>query len=139
MRWCNAERVPLRSLIVDDSQSFLEAARVLLEREGLTVAGVASTGAEALWQVAMVRPDIVLIDISLGEESGVDLARLLESDLGPEATVILISTRAEEDVAELIAESPAAGFLPKAELSASAIRRIVDAHSRERASGRRET
>jgi DNA-binding NarL/FixJ family response regulator len=132
--------VPLRSLIVDDSQCFLEAARVLLEREGLTVAGVASTGAEALWQVAMVRPDIVLVDISLGEESGVDLARrLLETDLGPEAAVILISTRAEEDVAELIAESPAAGFLPKAKLSASAIRRIVDAHSRERASGRRET
>ncbi len=113
---------------------------MLLEREGLTVAGVASTGAEALWQVAMVRPDIVLVDISLGEESGVDLARrLLEGDLGPEAAVILISTRAEEDVAELIAESPAAGFLPKAKLSASAIRRIVDAHSRERASGRRET
>jgi DNA-binding NarL/FixJ family response regulator len=130
----------LRSLIVDDCQSFLEAARVLLEREGLTVAGVASTGAEALWQVAMVRPDIVLVDISLGEESGVDLARrLLEGDLDPEATVILISTCAEEDVAELIAESPAAGFLPKAKLSASAIRRIVDAHSRERASGRRET
>ena len=132
--------MPLRSLIVDDCQSFLEAARVLLEREGLTVAGVASTSAEARWQVAMVRPDIVLVDISLGEESGVDLARqLLEGDLAPEAAVILISTRDEEDVAELIAESPAAGFLPKAKLSASAIRRIVDAHSRERASGRRET
>jgi CheY-like chemotaxis protein len=34
--------VPLRVLIVDDSDLFLEAARVLLEREGLTVAGVAS-------------------------------------------------------------------------------------------------
>ena len=86
-----------------------------------------------------MRPDIVLVDISLGEESGVDLARrLLEGDLDLSATVILISTRAEEDVADLIAESPAAGFLSKAELSASAIRRIVDAHSRERASGRRE-
>jgi len=39
--------------------------------------------------------------------------------------VVLISTRAEEDVAELIAASPAAGFVAKAELSASAIRRIV--------------
>ena len=44
--------------------------------------------------------------------------------------MILISTHAEEDVADLIAESPAAGFLPKAELSASAIRRIVDGRSR---------
>ena len=131
MRWCNAEGMPLRSLIVDDSQPFLEAARVLLEREGLTVAGVASTAAEARWQVAMVRPDIVLVDISLGEESGVDLARqLLEGDLDPEAAVILISTRAEEDVADLIAESPVAGFLPKEELSASAIRRIAEGQLR---------
>jgi two-component system, NarL family, nitrate/nitrite response regulator NarL len=39
--------------------------------------------------------------------------------------VILISTHAEADLADLIAASPAAGFLPKAELSAKAIRRIV--------------
>lgn len=130
-RRCNAERVPVRCLIVDDSQCFLEAARVLLEREGLTVAGVASTGAEALRQVATLRPDVVLVDISLGEESGVDLARrLLEDDLGDEAMVILISTRAEEDAVELMAESRAAGFLSKAELSASAIHRIVGGHSR---------
>ena len=67
------------------------------------------------------------------EGSGLDLARrLVEDGLGAEATVILISTRAEDDVAELVTESPAAGFLPKAELSATAIRRLVDG----RASGR---
>jgi hypothetical protein len=37
----------------------------------------------------------------------------------------MISTHAGEDYAELIAESPAAGFLPKAQLSAAAIRRIL--------------
>ena len=118
-------------LIVDDNHSFLEAARVLLEREGLTVAGVATTSAEALRQAETLRPDVVLVDISLGEESGFDLVqRLVEDDLADEATVILISTHAEEDVADLIAASPAAGFLPKAELSATAIRRIVDGRSR---------
>jgi len=123
--------MPIRCLIVDDNHSFLEAARVLLEREGLSVAGVASTGAEALRQAETLRPDVVLVDISLGEESGFDLARrLVEDDLGSEAAVVLISTLAEEDVADLIAVSPAAGFLPKAELSASAIRRIVDGHPR---------
>jgi DNA-binding NarL/FixJ family response regulator len=117
----------MRCLIVDDNDSFLEAARVLLERQGLTVAGVASNGADALRQAETLRPDIVLVDISLGEESGFDLARrLVEDDQGSEATVLLISTRAEEDVADLIGESPAAGFVPKSELSASAIRRIVD-------------
>jgi DNA-binding NarL/FixJ family response regulator len=123
--------VPIRLLIVDDNQSFLEAARVLLEREGLTVAGVASTSAEALREAETLRPDIVLVDISLGEESGFDLARrLVDDELGDEAAVVLISTHAEEDVSDLIAASPVAGFLPKAELSASAIRRIVDGRSR---------
>jgi DNA-binding NarL/FixJ family response regulator len=123
--------VPIRLLIVDDNQSFLDAARVLLEREGLTVAGVASTSAEALREAETLRPDIVLVDISLGEESGFDLARrLVDDELGDEAAVVLISTHAEEDVSDLIAASPVAGFLPKAELSASAIRRIVDGRSR---------
>ena len=119
--------MPIRLLIVDDNQLFLEAARVLLEREGLTVAGVAMTGDEAVRQAETLRPDVVLVDISLGEESGLDLAqRLVEDGSSSEATVVLISTRAEEDVAELVAVSPAAGFLSKAELSAGAILRIVD-------------
>lgn len=119
--------MPLRSLIVDDNGLFLEAARVLLEREGLSVAGVAATSAEAISQAEELRPDVILLDISLGEESGFDLARqLVENGLGDDAVVILISTHAEEDLADMIAASPAAGFLPKAELSASAVRRIVE-------------
>jgi DNA-binding NarL/FixJ family response regulator len=123
--------VPIRCLIVDDNPSFLVAARVLLEREGLSIAGVASTGAEALRQAVRLRPDVVLVDISLGEESGLDLARrLVEADPGDGAAVVLISTRSADDVADLIASSPAAGFLPKAELSASAISQIADGRLR---------
>jgi DNA-binding NarL/FixJ family response regulator len=123
--------MPIRCLIVDDNRPYLEAARVLLEREGLTVAGVATTSRDAFRQVKTLRPNVVLVDISLGEENGFDLARrLVEDGLGPKATVVMISTRAEEDVADLLAESPAAGFLPKAELSAAAIRRIVDGRLR---------
>ena len=118
----------VRCLIVDDNDSFLEAARALLDREGVTVAGVAGTSAEALRLVAALRPDVVLVDIWLGRESGLDLARRLatcEHDRRP--AVVLISTHSQDDVADLIAGSPAAGFLPKAELSANAIREIVDA------------
>jgi DNA-binding NarL/FixJ family response regulator len=119
--------MPIRCLIVDDNQSFLEAARLLLEREGLTVAGVALNGAEAVQQAERLRPNLVLVDISLGEESGIDLAqRLIEDGVVDGATVVLISTRSADEVVDLIAESRAAGFLPKAELSASAIREIVD-------------
>lgn len=123
---CDADAVPIRCLIVDDNESFLQAARVLLEREGMSVAGVALTGADALRQVESLRPEVVLVDVFLGEESGLELAQRLVEEGPGEATVILISTHAEADLASLIAASPAVGFLPKAELSARAIRRIVD-------------
>jgi DNA-binding NarL/FixJ family response regulator len=116
----------VRCFIVDDSRAFLEAARALLEREGLTIAGVASTSADALRETAMLRPDVVLVDVSLGEESGFELARRLVADHACGTTVILISTRAEADLADLVALSPAAGFLSKSELSADAIRGFLD-------------
>jgi CheY-like chemotaxis protein len=120
-----------RCVIVDDNQAFLLAARVLLEREGLPVAGVASTCAEALRQAETLRPDVVLVDVSLGEESGVKLARrLVEDHLCGQAAVVLISTRTRDEIEDLCAGSPAHAFLSKDELSASAIRRIADGHSR---------
>jgi DNA-binding NarL/FixJ family response regulator len=116
----------LRCLIVDDSSRFLDAARGLLERQGITVVGVASTGAEALQRAGELRPDVTLVDIDLGGESGLELARRLHGQAGPApAPVILISTHAEQDYAELIAASPAIGFLPKTALSAAAIRDLL--------------
>jgi DNA-binding NarL/FixJ family response regulator len=118
--------MPLRCLLVDDNEAFLEAASLLLEREAVTVVGVATNIAEALRQARALRPDVILVDIGLGKESGFDLARLLaQDDLGG-AEVILISTGAEADYRELIDESPAAGFLAKSELSARDISRILD-------------
>jgi CheY-like chemotaxis protein len=111
-------------VIVDDDASFLKVAQTLLESDGVTVAGVANTCAEAVQRVEALRPDVVLIDIRLGQESGFDAARQLAAG-GPSATLIMVSTYAEADYADLIAESPVTGFLPKAELSAAAIRRIL--------------
>jgi CheY-like chemotaxis protein len=120
------DRMPIRCLLVDDNDAFLGAASVLLQREGLQVVGVASNSTEALRQARALRPDVILVDIGLGDESGFDLARLLAEDgQGGGAQVILISARAETDYTELIAESPAAGFLVKPELSARAIGRIL--------------
>jgi DNA-binding NarL/FixJ family response regulator len=113
--------VQIRCLIVDDKQLFLDAARLLLEREGVAVVGVATTSAEALRFEEELRPDVALVDIRLGDESGFDLARRLSG------TVILISTHAGSEYAEEIAASPAAGFIPKAQLSASAVLRLAGA------------
>jgi DNA-binding NarL/FixJ family response regulator len=122
-RW-QTDPVKLRCVIVDDDASFLKVAQSVLESDGLTVAGVASTCAEGIQRVEALRPDVVLIDIRLGAESGFDAARQLAAR-GHGAALIMISTHAREDYADLIAESPATGFLPKAELSAAAVRRAI--------------
>jgi DNA-binding NarL/FixJ family response regulator len=117
----------LRCLIVDDSARFLEVARTVLERDGISVVGTASTGAQALNLAAELRPDVLLVDIDLGGESGLKLARRLTEQAGATpAPIILISTHSEEDYADLIAASPAIGFLPKTSLSGTAIRGTLD-------------
>ena len=117
----------LRCLIVDDSPRFLDAARGLLEYQGVTVVGVASNSAEALRRAEELRPDVTLVDVDLGGESGLELARRLDGAAGvARAAVILISTHAEQDYAELIATSPAIGFLSKAGISADAIGELLN-------------
>jgi CheY-like chemotaxis protein len=112
----------LQLLIVDDNAHFLEAARDLLEQEGMAVVALASTSAEAVERVAEFRPDVALVDIDLGEESGFDLATQLTQPLiGQAPRVVLISAYAEQDLHDLIEDSPAVGFLSKADLSAQAI------------------
>ena len=99
---------------------------MLLEREGMTIVGIASTSGDALRQAKTLRPDVVLVDVSLGEESGFELARHLVADRARGAAVILISTRSEAELADAVALSPAAGFRSKSELSANAIRGLLD-------------
>lgn len=119
-----AELVPMRCLLVDDNRTFLETARGLLDGQEVTVAGIASSPAEAMRQASALRPDVAVVDIGLGDESGFDLARRLAA---ADIAVIMISTSAEADYTDLLRESPAAGFLPKAGLSAAGIRRILGA------------
>jgi two-component system nitrate/nitrite response regulator NarL len=87
--------------------------------------GLASNAADALRRAWELWPDVVLVDIVLGGESGFDVARDLARDGAGGPTVILISTHAEADFEDLIEEVPAAGFVPKSALSAEAIRRLV--------------
>ena len=93
----------------------------------------AQTSAEALELAGRLRPDVVLVDVMLAGESGLALARRLVETAGPAApTVILISTHAEEDLADLLAQNPAAGFVAKADLCAAAIERIRAAQADHR-------
>jgi CheY-like chemotaxis protein len=117
--------VELRCLIVDDNADFLHAARDLLERQGINVVAVASSGSEALERLDELRPDVALIDVDLGDESGFELARRFAERADGAPPVILVSTYAEIDVADMVLASPAAGFVSKSQLSAQLIRDVL--------------
>ena len=117
----------VRCLIVDDQPGFCEAARELLEGQGLTVVGCANSSAEALRSVRELRPDVALLDVDLGPESGFDLARRLADDVdGNAPTLIFVSTHDEREFVKLIRSSPAVGFIAKTELSAERIYALLD-------------
>lgn len=116
----------MRCLIVDDNADFVDAARRLLERQGITVVGAASSNAEALRCFTELLPDVTLVDINLGGESGFDLVEQLDRAGSPApSTLILISTHAAQDFAEMIATSPAVGFLSKSALTPCSISDLV--------------
>jgi DNA-binding NarL/FixJ family response regulator len=118
-------------VVVDDNRSFADVARVLLERQGERVLGTACTCAEAMELVTKLRPDVVLVDMALGSECGLDLAHMLaDDDISVAPVVILISAYSPCDVAELVSGSPAAGFLPKSDLSSDAIHQIIESSGR---------
>jgi DNA-binding NarL/FixJ family response regulator len=116
----------LRCLIVDDNTSFRDEVRGFLEEQGVDVVGTAGSVDEAVQKIEQLQPDVALIDIDLGGESGIDLARrLAEGPNRSSAQVVLISTHDEADYADLISISAVAGFLPKTDLSATSIRRVL--------------
>lgn len=118
--------VTLRCLIVDDNERFCDSMRGLLEQEGIVVVGVAASGDEAARIAQEVAPDVALIDINLGGESGFDVARALTAAEGRQVRhVILISTHDEREVADLVAASRALGFIAKVDLNAAAIRELL--------------
>lgn len=90
----------------------------------MTVVGTASTLATAIESARSSRPDLILVDIDLGGESGFDVVEALHDD-DPRFTMILVSTHDEEDFADMVESSSAVGFLPKFELSADRILGIV--------------
>ena len=117
--------MPLRCLLVDDNAAFLSSAARLLGDQGIDVVACAQSSSEALERASAILPDIALVDVQLGHEDGLELARRLGAEV-PSMRIVLISTHSRDDVAELILETPAIGFLPKSALSADAVAGLLD-------------
>ena len=97
-------------------------------RQGIRVVGVGASSDEAVRLANELRPDVTLVDIDLAKEDGIAVTRrLAQLDAAPAGKLILISTHAEDEFADLIEASPAIGFVAKSALSADAIYALTDA------------
>jgi DNA-binding NarL/FixJ family response regulator len=103
-------------LIVDDSSEFRHLARRLLELGDYEVVGEAHDATGALRSHAMLRPEIVLLDVQLPDRDGFAIADILATDERP-PIVVLISTRDRGAYRARLATTSARAFLPKGELS----------------------
>ena len=119
-----ASAAELRVLIVDDHPSFRAIATRMLTGGGFAVVGAAADGAAALRASLDLRPDLVLLDIGLPDIDGFRVAQALAGQPDP-PTVVLMSSRALTDYGQGVERAPVAGFIPKAQLSGSAVRQFL--------------
>ena len=111
-------------LIVDDHPSFRASARMLLECEGFEVVGEAEDGMSGLEAVARLHPDVVLLDVQLPDINGFEVAARLTENGGSPA-IVLTSSRDVEDLGLLAGRDGVRGFIPKSELSGSALEALL--------------
>ena len=114
-------------LIVDDHAAFRASARALLQAEGFDVVGEAADGAAAVAAVAVLRPEIVLLDLQLPDLDGLRVAEQLAGAPDPPA-VVLISSRdaaAYEVVSQQIEPGVIAGLLSSRSLPATDVHRLA--------------
>jgi len=107
--------MPIRVAIVDDHTLVREAlASILAEISGIEVIGAAGTGHAALRLVAAERPDVVLLDIALGEENGLDLIAPIRK-LNQTTHVLALSMHSEPEYARQARLQGASGLIAKAD------------------------
>ena len=111
-------------LIVDDHAGFRSFARALLEADGFDIVGEATDGASALEQARSLAPELVLLDIALPDMDGFAVCDAL-TDEGAGAAVVLTSSRDVSAYRRRLKRSRARGFIPKSELSGSALQALA--------------
>jgi DNA-binding NarL/FixJ family response regulator len=104
--------MPLRLVLVEDHQALREGLELLLDREGLTVIGTAGTADEGRTLVEQLAPDVALVDIRLGDDSGIKLtADLVDAD--PGRRIVLYTGSADVDLLISGLDSGARGYALK--------------------------
>jgi DNA-binding NarL/FixJ family response regulator len=104
--------MPLRLVLIEDHQALREGLELLLAREGIEVLGTAGNAGDGRQLVERLAPDVSLIDIRLGEDSGIELtAQLIDAD--PERRIVLYTGSSEIELLIKGLDSGARGYALK--------------------------
>lgn len=106
------ERAPLRVMIVDDHPMVREGLAGILERQEMVIVGVASTGRQAIEMFAQYLPDILLLDLRLPDQSGIEVMRRILTDSPKAKIIFLSSSQGDASIFDAISNG-ACGYLVK--------------------------
>ena len=108
-----ATKAPLRLLIADDNGLFAQALNALLEAEdSIIVVGHAVDGEEAARLASELKPDVVLMDLSMPRLDGFDATRRIR-DESPETAVVVVTGSGDTADAERAEAAGAVGYVTK--------------------------
>jgi DNA-binding NarL/FixJ family response regulator len=120
----------LRILIVDDHEALRAGVRSVLESRGLEVCGEAADGQEALAKALQLRPDLIILDITMPVLDGFSAAREIHKRL-PGASILLLSMHESASMINVAKSSGARGYVAKSE-GIARILKAVDAIAQNR-------
>jgi NarL family two-component system response regulator LiaR len=107
------EKTPIRVLIVDDHPTFAQGlSRLLEEQPDLEPIGIAADGEEAVSLTHELKPDVVVMDISMPKLNGIKATRKIKQDL-PNTIVLVLSAYGYHPYVLSVLEAGAAGYLLK--------------------------
>lgn len=102
----------IRLVLADDHRMLRESLRRSMEEEGFEVLAEAGDGDEAVRLARSMRPDVVLMDVSMPEMDGIEATRRITADL-PDVKVVMLTMHADADLIDKALKAGAAGYLVK--------------------------
>jgi DNA-binding NarL/FixJ family response regulator len=121
----------LRILVVDDHELVRRGVRTLLEAEpGWTVCGEADTGPAAVEAAERLRPDVVVLDLSLPELHGLEVTRRILRGR-PETRILVLTMHASEELIHQVLRAGAHGYVLKSDAAGLVVRAVRSLERRE--------
>ena len=117
----------IRVLIVDDSESMLTCATAALT-PGCTIVGTAKDGRQALEAARSMRPDVIVLDISMPGMTGLEVASRLRAE-GSKAAVVFLTVHDDEDFVLAARNAGGIGYVVKLRLAADLLHAVEEARA----------